>query len=86
MPSSSIHRGPAPLPNRAELAKSNVPTVVAVACDPGTFARDAATLVAGGYGLESVVPIDQFRYASHLEVVAVFRKRSAPVKRRRLLS
>ena len=74
------------LAQSAELAKSNVATVVAVACDPGTFARDAATLVAGGYGLESVVPIDQFRYASHVEIVAVFRKRSAPVKRRRLLS
>ncbi len=74
------------LAQAAELAKSQVPTVVAVACDPGTFARDAATLVAGGYRVESVVPIDQFRYSSHVEVVAVFRKQAAPVKRRRLLS
>ncbi len=74
------------LAQAAELAKSQVQTVVAVACDPGTFARDAATLVAGGYRVESVVPIDQFRYSAHVEVVAVFRKQSAPVKRRRLLS
>ncbi len=70
----------------AELAKSKVPTVVAVACDPGTFARDAATLVAGGYGLQSVVPIDQFRYSSHVEVVAVFKRSDQPVRKRRLLS
>ena len=74
------------LAQSAELAKSSVPTVVAIACDPGTFARDAATLVAGGYTIESVVPIDQFRYASHVEVVAVFRRAVLPMRRRRLLS
>ena len=70
----------------AELAKSAVPRIVAVSCDPGTFARDAATLVAGGYRVESVVPVDQFRYSAHVELVAVFTRPVAAVKKRRLLS
>ncbi len=72
----------------AEIARSAVPRVVAVSCDPGTFARDAATLVAGGYRIEGVVPVDQFRYAAHVELVAVFARDAAaqPAKRRRLLS
>ena len=70
----------------AEIARSGVPRVVAVSCDPGTFARDAATLVAGGYRMESIVPVDQFRYSAHVELVAVFTRRAVPAKRRRLLS
>jgi 23S rRNA (uracil1939-C5)-methyltransferase len=59
----------------AELARSRVPVVVSVSCDPATFARDAAILVAGGYRIERVVPIDQFLWSAHLELVAVFRRR-----------
>lgn len=57
-----------------ELARSEVPTVVAVSCHPGTFARDARMLVDGDYVLTSVQPIDQFVYSSHVELVAVFRR------------
>lgn len=56
------------------LARSKVPTVVAVSCNPATLARDARVLVDGGYVLESVMPIDQFVYAAHVEAVAVFRR------------
>jgi len=70
----------------AEIARSGVPRVVAVSCDPGTFARDAATLVAGGYRIESIMPIDQFRYSAHVELVAAFTRPAQPAKRRRLLS
>ena len=56
----------------AELAQSTLPVVVAVSCNPATFARDARTLVDGGYGLESAVPIDQFPWTGHLELVARF--------------
>ncbi|MER2267468.1 class I SAM-dependent RNA methyltransferase [Methylobacterium oxalidis] len=64
----------------AQLARSGVAQVIMVSCDPGTFARDAATLVAGGYALERVTPVDQFAYSGHVELVGVFRR---PAKRRR---
>ena len=56
------------------LAASRVPVVVAVSCNPSTFARDAALLVAGGYRLVRVVPVDQFLYSPHVEVVARFER------------
>ena len=55
-----------------QLAGSKVPRVVAVSCNPATFARDAATLVAGGYRLTRVTPVDQFVYTGHVELVAGF--------------
>jgi len=57
-----------------EIARSRVKTVVSVSCEPKTFARDAAILIAGGYRLERVVPVDQFAYSTHVEVVGVFRR------------
>jgi 23S rRNA (uracil1939-C5)-methyltransferase len=57
-----------------ELAISKVPLVVAVSCDAETFARDARTLIDGGYNLDGVTPVDQFRYSAHIEIVARFRK------------
>jgi 23S rRNA (uracil1939-C5)-methyltransferase len=53
-----------------ELAASRVPLIVAVSCNPATFARDAATLVGAGYHLAEVAPVDQFRYTAHVEIVA----------------
>ena len=66
----------------AEIAASQVPRVIAVSCDPGTFARDARTLVDGGYRLEQTTAIDQFRFSPHLEIVGVF-SRGKPAKRTR---
>ena len=57
-----------------ELAASKVPVIVAVSCSPGTFARDASVLVHGGYRLMEVTPIDQFRYAAHVEIVALLER------------
>jgi 23S rRNA (uracil1939-C5)-methyltransferase len=54
------------------LAGSQVPLVVAVSCNPATFARDARLLADGGYRLIAVTPVDQFRYSAHLEIVAQF--------------
>ncbi len=54
------------------LAESKVPVVVAVSCNPATFARDARLLVDGGYRLLAVTPVDQFRYSAHVEIVARF--------------
>jgi 23S rRNA (uracil1939-C5)-methyltransferase len=57
-----------------QIAKSKVKTVIAVSCDPITLARDTEILASGGYQIESVTPIDQFKWTSHVETVAVFRK------------
>ena len=54
------------------LAKSHVPRVVAVSCNPQTFARDARILQDGGYRLTRAVPVDQFLWTHHLEVVGTF--------------
>jgi 23S rRNA (uracil1939-C5)-methyltransferase len=58
----------------AALAASTLETVVAISCNPATFARDAARLVAGGFHLKRVVPVDQFVWTPHLELVGVFRR------------
>ena len=54
------------------LAASKVPVVAYVSCNPSTFARDAATLVRGGYALTEVRPIGQFRWSTHEELAARF--------------
>jgi 23S rRNA (uracil1939-C5)-methyltransferase len=56
------------------LAASAVATVIAISCNPASFARDAATLVSGGYRLERVTPVDQFVWTPHLELAATFRR------------
>lgn len=58
----------------AELARSAVPRVAYVSCNPATFARDAATLIAGGYKLDWVQPVGQFRWSTHVELAAAFRR------------
>ncbi len=58
----------------ATLAKSKVPKVVMVSCNPATLARDVRTLVDGGYQLGPVTPIDQFLYSAHVEVVAILQR------------
>ncbi|MDX1400889.1 MAG: methyltransferase, partial [Kiloniellales bacterium] len=55
-----------------ELAASEIPTIIAVSCNPATFARDARILTDGGYRLAEVTPIDQFPWSAHLELVAQF--------------
>ncbi|MGE0723410.1 MAG: class I SAM-dependent RNA methyltransferase [Alphaproteobacteria bacterium] len=56
------------------LAMAAMATVVYVSCNPATFARDARTLVDGGLALDGVVPVDQFLWSTHVELVAVFRR------------
>lgn len=69
----------------AEIAKSDVPRVISVACDVQSFARDAAILVDAGYRFEKVVPVDQFAWSAHLEMIGLFTKSIAPARKRRLL-
>lgn len=56
------------------LAASAVPLVVAISCNPASFGRDARILVDGGYRLEAVMPVDQFLWSPHVELVATFRR------------
>ena len=62
----------------AELAEAQVPVIAHVSCNPSTFARDAATLVAAGYRLDFVQPVDQFRWSTHVELVGAFRLSHIP--------
>jgi 23S rRNA (uracil1939-C5)-methyltransferase len=55
-----------------QLAASRIPVVVAVSCNVATFARDARMLIDGGYRIEGVTPVDQFRHTPHVELVARF--------------
>jgi 23S rRNA (uracil1939-C5)-methyltransferase len=56
----------------ASLARARVPRLAAVSCNPASFARDARILIAGGYRLVAVQPIDQFVWSPHIELVAEF--------------
>ena len=54
------------------LAASTVQGIAYVSCNPGTFARDARMLVDGGYRLQWVRPVGQFRWSTHVELAARF--------------
>jgi 23S rRNA (uracil1939-C5)-methyltransferase len=58
----------------AALARAAVPRIVAVSCNPASFARDARALVDGGYRLARVQPVDQFVWSPHVELVALFER------------
>ena len=55
-----------------EIAKSKLSRVVSISCDPESFARDARILVDAGFKIGPVTPVDQFRHAAHVEMMAVF--------------
>ncbi|KEQ53466.1 class I SAM-dependent RNA methyltransferase [Sphingobium chlorophenolicum] len=57
-----------------QLAASHVPVIAYISCNPASFARDAAHLTDGGYRLESVRPVGQFRWSTHVELVGIFRR------------
>jgi 23S rRNA (uracil1939-C5)-methyltransferase len=56
------------------LASSPVGRIAYVSCNPATFARDARTLADGGYTLEWVRPVGQFRWSTHVELAALFHR------------
>ena len=55
-----------------EIARSTAARVIGVSCNPATFARDARTLIDAGFRLERVLPVDQFLWSPHVELVGVF--------------
>jgi 23S rRNA (uracil1939-C5)-methyltransferase len=55
-----------------EIGRSKVSRVVGVSCNPVTFARDARILIDAGFTLERVLPVDQFLWSPHVELVGVF--------------
>ena len=57
-----------------QLAASVVPRIAYVSCNPATFARDAAILTGGGYRLDWVRPVGQFRWSTHVELAACFNR------------
>ena len=58
----------------AEISRSKVKKIVYGSCDPGSFARDVRALQEGGYRLEKLMPIDQFLWSAHVELVALLIK------------
>lgn len=57
-----------------QIARSAVPSVAYISCNPGSFARDAKMMLEGGYRLESVQPVGQFRWSTHVELAGIFRR------------
>ena len=55
-----------------EIARSRTPRVIGVSCNPTTFARDARILADGGFRLVEVLPVDQFLWSPHIEMVGTF--------------
>ena len=60
------------LEQHVEIANSKVARVVGVSCNPATFARDAKVLIEAGFRLQRVLPVDQFLWSPHIELVGVF--------------
>lgn len=60
-----------------QIARSKIDLVVAISCEPATFARDAAILVAAGFVIDEIVAFDQFRYTSHVEIAAKFTRKKS---------
>lgn len=58
-----------------EMAQAKLPTIAAVSCNPVSFARDAKTLTGAGYALGEISVIDQFRWSTHIEIVAAFTRK-----------
>lgn len=57
-----------------QILLSKVNNIIYVSCNPISFARDASILIEGGFNLEPINPIDQFKFTSHVELLALFKR------------
>lgn len=58
-----------------EIGASAIKRVAYVSCNPQSFARDARVLIEAGFAMGEVVPVDQFLWSDHVELVAGFARR-----------
>ena len=54
------------------LARADIGRIAYVSCNPATFARDARTLAEGGWRIDWIKPVGQFRWSTHVELAAAF--------------
>jgi 23S rRNA (uracil1939-C5)-methyltransferase len=54
------------------LALATTPVIAYVSCNPSSFARDAQIICEGGYRLDWIQPVGQFRWSTHVELAARF--------------
>ena len=59
-----------------QLAASTVARIVYISCNPSSWARDAMTLIEGGYRLQELRPVGQFRWSTHVELASLFVKKA----------
>ena len=57
-----------------QLAESNIPTIIMISCNPKTAANDVKILLEAGWHLEKLIPVDQFTYSNHIEIVIILKK------------
>jgi len=57
-----------------EIANSQVSKVIMISCNPKTAARDSRILCQAGFKLDTIIPVDQFTYSNHIEIVSIFSK------------
>lgn len=56
----------------AALAACKVPVIAYVSCNPSSFSRDVQILCEGGYRIDWIQPVGQFRWSTHVELAARF--------------
>ncbi len=55
-----------------EIARSKITKVLAISCNPKSFARDAEVLIDYGFKMGPITPVDQFRWSNHVELFTTF--------------
>ena len=59
-----------------ELAASDVKRVAMISCNATTFSRDLKIMLASGWRVIRITPVDQFLWSAHIEIVAALERKS----------